>query len=96
MKRILILGAMLFAISYASIGAQAAPAVPTPPPPPAAHTHTPVWPWVVIGCAGSVVLSAVVADFWSHRELTTPEAWTCGLLYWVPMPYPPQPTARSH
>jgi hypothetical protein len=62
-----------------------------PSPPAPGHAHTPVWPWVVIGCAGSIVLSAVVADFWSHRELTTPEAWTCGLLYWVPMPYQPQP-----
>jgi hypothetical protein len=60
------------------------------PCPPAGH-HTPVTPWVIIGCAGSIVLSAVVADFWSHRELTTAEAWTCGLLYWVPNQYPPRP-----
>jgi hypothetical protein len=75
--------------------AGAAPAPLTRPCPPAGH-HTPVWPWVVIGCAGSIVLSALAANFWSHRELTAPEAWTCGLLYWVPMQYPPQPTNQHH
>src|SRR5690242_13731129 len=55
------------------------------------HAHTPVWPWVVIGCAGSIVLSALAANFFNNRQLTTAEAWTCGLLYWVPMPNQPQP-----
>jgi hypothetical protein len=55
--------------------------------------HTPVVPWVVIGCAGSIVLSAFVAGFRDHRELTAPEAWTCGLLYWIPMPYQAKPAA---
>jgi len=64
-----------------------------PLPCPAGH-HTPVLPWVVIGCAGSIVLSAFVAGFRDHRELTTAEAWTCGLLYWVPMPYQPQPATH--
>jgi hypothetical protein len=63
----------------------------TPTPCPVGHAHTPVWPWVVIGCAGSIVLSAFVAGFRDHRELTAPEAWTCGLLYWIPMPYQPKP-----
>ena len=58
---------------------------------PTGQSHTPVWPWVVIGCAGSIVLSALAANFWNNRQLTTAEAWTCGLLYWVPMPYQPQP-----
>lgn len=60
---------------------------------PVGHSHTPAWPWVVIGCAGSIVLSALVANFRDNRQLTTPEAWTCGLLYWLPMPYQPQPAA---
>jgi hypothetical protein len=60
---------------------------------PVGHAHTPVWPWVVIGCAGSIVLSAFVAGFRDHRELTAPEAWTCGLLYWIPMPYQAKPAA---
>jgi hypothetical protein len=58
---------------------------------PTGHAHTPVWPWVVIGCAGSIVLSALAANFWNNRQLTTAEAWTCGLLYWIPMPYQPKP-----
>jgi hypothetical protein len=55
-----------------------------------AHGKVPAWPWVVIGCAGSIVLSALAANFWQHRELTKPEAWTCGLLYWV-QPYQANP-----
>ena len=83
-------------VSLAWLSADAAFAqVPPPPPAPTAHSHTPVWPWVVIGCAGSIVLSAVVADFRDNRQLTTPEAWTCGLLYWIPMPYQPRPAARA-
>jgi len=42
------------------------------PCPPAGH-HTPVAPWIVIGCAGSIVLSALAANFWNNRELTTAE-----------------------
>lgn len=67
-----------------------------PPTPPTGHASTPAWPWVVIGCAGSIVLSALVADLRDNRELTSPEAWTCGLLYWIPKPYPPQPTTIHH
>src|SRR5215472_6699888 len=58
---------------------------------PTGGSHAPVWPWVVIGCAGSIVLSAIVANYRDNRQLTTAEAWTCGLLYWVPMPYQPKP-----
>ncbi len=28
---------------------------------PTGHAHTPVWPWVVIGCAGSIAVSALAA-----------------------------------
>jgi hypothetical protein len=66
-----------------------------PIPCPVGHAHTPVVPWVVIGCAGSIVLSAFVAGIRDHRELTTAEAWTCGLLYWIPMPYQPKPVVRT-
>jgi hypothetical protein len=60
--------------------------IPCPP----NHSHTPAWPWVVIGCAGSIVLSALVANYRDNRQLTTSEAWTCGLLYWF-QPYQAQP-----
>src|SRR5690349_205576 len=46
----------------------------TPVPCPPGHSHTPVWPWVVIGCAGSIVVSALAANFWNNRQLTTAEA----------------------
>ena len=44
----------------------------------------------------SIILSGIVADFRDNRQLTTAEAWTCGLLYWVPMPYQPQPVGHHH
>jgi uncharacterized membrane protein len=70
--------------------------IPNPPPPcPTAHAHVPAWPWLVIGCAASIVVSAVAANFWQNRQLTTPEAWTCGALYWwYPTAFPPQPTNK--
>ncbi len=62
---------------------------------PVGHANTPAWPWVVIGCAGSIVVSALAANFWQNRQLTTPEAWTCGLLYWWnPSAYPAQPASK--
>jgi hypothetical protein len=42
------------------------------------------------------VLSALVADFRDNRQLTAPEAWTCGLLYWIPMPVQPKPVGHKH
>jgi hypothetical protein len=42
------------------------------------------------GCVASIILSAVVADFKDNRQLTNGEAWTCGLLYWIPMPPAPK------
>jgi hypothetical protein len=69
----------------------------TTTPCPVGHAHTPVAPWVVIGCAGSIIVSALAANFWQNRELTTPEAWTCGLLYWwYPWAFPSQSTSKQH
>ncbi len=70
----------------------------TTPQPATSHGHVPAWPWVVIGCAGSIVVSALAANFWQNRQLTTPEAWTCGLLYWwYPSAYPQQqPASNKH
>jgi hypothetical protein len=51
-------------------------------------------PWAFGGCITSIVLSAVVANFKDNRELANWEAWTCGLLYWVPMPSPPKKHRR--
>ena len=43
-------------------------------------------PWIIIGCAGGVVLAALAANYRDGRELTAPEAWTCGLLFLVSKP----------
>jgi hypothetical protein len=74
----------------------AGPAPPCPVPS-TSHAHVPAWPWVVVGCAASIVVSAVVANAVNNRQLTTPEAWTCGLLYWwYPWAYPQQPAKNHH
>jgi hypothetical protein len=65
-----------------------------PPALPAAHAHVPAWWWAGFACPASVVLSALVADFRDNRQLTAPEAGTCGLLYWIPMPV--QPAGHNH
>jgi hypothetical protein len=82
-------------VSWLPMDTAFAGAIVNPPVPCPTGHHTPVTPWVVIGCAGSIVLSALVADFRDHRELTTAEAWTCGLLYWIPMPYQQQPVKHG-
>ena len=72
-----------------------AQAPPTPPLPPMQTAHIPAWWWAGFACPASIVLSALVADFRDNRQLTASEAWTCGLLYWVPMPVQPKP-AKHH
>ena len=87
--------ALCLPVHPAFAGVVAAPLNP-PPPPPAAHAYVPAWWWASFACPASIVLSSLVADFRDNRQLTTPEAWTCGLLYWIPMPTPPQPPVRHH
>lgn len=38
-------------------------------------------PWLIIGCAGGVVLAALAANYRDRRELTAQEAWSCGTLF---------------
>jgi len=45
----------------------------------------PAWFWAAFACPASIILSGIVANFRDNRQLTTAEAWTCGLLYWIPM-----------
>jgi hypothetical protein len=49
--------------------------------PPAPTFHQP-FPWWVFACPGGVVSAAVIKNWKRNKELTSPEAWTCGLLYW--------------
>jgi hypothetical protein len=51
-------------------------------------------PWFAFGCPVSIMLSAAVAGWHDHRQLTYWEAYTCGLLYWIPKP--PEPMKRAH
>jgi hypothetical protein len=44
-------------------------------------SSTAVAPWIVIGCAGGVILAALAANYRDGRELTAQEAWSCGLLF---------------
>jgi hypothetical protein len=45
-------------------------------------------PWIIIGCAGGIILAALAANARDHRELTAPEAWSCGMLFWFSPPRP--------
>jgi hypothetical protein len=54
--------------------------------PPAVHhvsKSNPWVPWAIIGCATFLVLTAMVANARDNRQLISPEAWTCGLAYWL-------------
>ena len=93
MRRFALAVAVLFAaFMLAPTGARAQAPPPTPiPVQPAQH----IWvPWAAMGCVGSILLSAAVANWKDNRQLTYWEAWTCGLLYWIPMP--PKPPKRHH
>lgn len=94
-RNLTVTAALVTALSFAPIQSGAAPA-PPPPPPPAAPTHgfVPAWFWAGFACPASIILSGIVADFRDNRQLTYWEAWTCGLLYWIPMPYQPQTPPR--
>jgi len=50
-------------------------------------------PWAIFGCAGGIILAALAANARDNRELTAPEAWSCGLLFWFS---PPQPKRVAH
>ena len=68
--------------------------IPCPVVPPT-HGAPPAWFWAAFACPASIILSGIVANFRDNRQLTTAEAWTCGLLYWIPMPVQPQ-KVRHH
>lgn len=40
------------------------------------------WVWGIFGCSAGIITAAMVANWRNNRQLTTQEAWTCGLLYW--------------
>jgi len=58
----------------------------TPVAAPVIHHSNPVVPYVIFGCAGSLVLAAFIANIQRKRQLTPAEAATCGLLFWFVPP----------
>ena len=95
MRRILIAAAAIIAAYSLSPTNAHAQALAPPVPPPVHNIFWPnEWiPWVAFGCPASIILSGIVADFKDNRQLTYWEAWTCGLLYWIPLP--PQPPKKG-
>jgi hypothetical protein len=49
---------------------------------------------MVLGRVRLSGFSGIVANFKDNRQLTTAEAWTCGLLYWFGVP--PQQQVQGH
>jgi len=101
MKRIAIIAAALIAASSLSLtlapnSARAGVTRVVSPPLPMTHAHVPAWWWAAFSCPASIVFSALVADFRDNRQLTGPEAWTCGVLYWLPMPVQQSKPAGHH
>jgi hypothetical protein len=35
-----------------------------------------------MACPAGIVTAAMAKNWRRHKELTAPEAWTCGLQYW--------------
>jgi hypothetical protein len=69
-------------------------AVATPCPAVAGGSHAIIGFWAAFACPASVVLSAAVADLRDNRELSTWEAWTCGLAFWLAKPASQQKPPR--
>ena len=45
--------------------------------------------WSIMGCAGGIILAAFAANYRDGRELTPPEAWSCGVLFLFSQPRNP-------
>jgi hypothetical protein len=68
--------------------------VTTPCPAAVAGSHTLAWFWVAFACPASIIVSGAVANFRDNRQLTTWEAWTCGLAFWLAKPASQQKPPR--
>ncbi len=66
------------AVSYGGL----APAAPAPSSGVKFGTGGTGWVWGIFGCAGGIIFTAMVANWTQRRQLTLPEAATCGILFW--------------
>jgi hypothetical protein len=79
------------AVATVPTASQAAIVLPAPVP---GHTFGgAAFPWPIFACAGGIITAAPVANARDNRELTAPEAWTCGVAFWFAQP---QPHKRKH
>ncbi len=53
---------------------------------PGKHFGAGAGPWPIFACAGGIITAALVANARDNRELTAPEAWSCGLMFWFSQP----------
>ena len=77
---------IIAALSIVLISSQANALVPASGP---RAQATPAAVWVIFGCTGSLMISALAANYVQHRQLTPYEAATCGIGYWF-APYKPR------
>jgi hypothetical protein len=47
-------------------------------------------PAIFGGCVVGIIVAGAHANWANNRQLTAPEAWTCGILYWFAPPTPPK------
>ena len=69
--------ALAAAIALSPVAASAVPVAAVP-----GHTFSGATPWFMFVCPGGIVASALVKNARRNKELTAPEAWSCGFLYW--------------
>jgi hypothetical protein len=69
--------ALATAIALSPVASFAGPAAPVP-----GRVFSGATPWWMFVCPSGIVTAAVVKNARRNKPLTTPEAWSCGFLYW--------------
>ena len=86
----IIAAALAASLAAAAVAPTSAFAAPAPIVSGSTFGHGPTWvPFAIMGCAGAIILAALVANARDRRELTAPEAWSCGILFWFSPPRAP-------